>query len=358
MHMHIFKYKIFYLVWHLVFLLMLNQNQVLRCQFQLYEVNKVKYRIIAALLAGFTAFSASAEEVTLRGVTAFASGTTFSRPFEAFIDQVNKTGKGIVQINYVGGPEAVPTFELGNAVSAGIVDIANNTSAFYTNLLPIGDALHLATNTVQDQRENGCFKRIDALHQSQMNVKFLARTGDHIKFHLYLTKPIKSTDLSGLTIRTTPVYRAMFEALGATLVRTAPGEVYTALERGTIDGYGWPIQGVMDLGWNEQTKYRIDPGFYQVDVNFLVNLDKWNTLSPEAKEVLHDAAIWSEAQNANNVSINASEASKQSESGIETITFSHELKTKWLTTSQTAGWASVEAINAAEAAALKSCLIK
>ncbi|MEY8842726.1 ABC transporter substrate-binding protein, partial [Cribrihabitans sp. XS_ASV171] len=137
-----------------------------------------------ALAFGLTAIPATAEEV-LRGVTAFAQGTTFSRPFEAFVERVNETGKGVVQINFVGGPEAVPPFELGNAVSTGVVDIANVTSAFYPNLLPTGDALHLATNTVQDQRENGCFDKIDALHQDQMNVKYLARTGDHIQFHLY-----------------------------------------------------------------------------------------------------------------------------------------------------------------------------
>jgi len=316
----------------------------------------MKTLALTAIAACLAAAPALAEEVTLRGVSAFAAGTTFSRPFEAFVAHVNETGKGVVQIDYVGGPEAVPPFELGNAVSNGVVDIANNTSAFYTNLVPTGDALHLATNTAQDQRANGCMAKIDAIHQEQMNVKFLARTGDNVAFHLYLTKPIDAPDLSGLTIRTTPVYRAMFEALGATLVRTAPGEVYTALERGAIDGYGWPLQGVMDLGWDEQTKYRVDPGFYQVDVNFLVNLDRWNELPDAARTVLQDAAEWIEAKNADNITINAAEAEKQAAAGIETITFSPEDEAKWLSTAQEAGWAGVAAVDAEIAADLKSCL--
>lgn len=309
------------------------------------------------LAACLAAAPALAEEITLRGVSAFAGGTTFSRPFEAFVEHVNEIGKGVVRIDYVGGPEAVPPFELGNAVSGGVVDIANNTSAFYTNLVPTGDALHLATNTVQEQRANGCFDKIDAIHQDQMNVKFLARTGDNVAFHLYLTKPIEGPDLGGLTIRTTPVYRAMFEALGATLVRTAPGEVYTALERGAIDGYGWPLQGVMDLGWDEQTKYRVDPGFYQVDVNILVNLDRWNGLPDDAKAILQQAAEWIEAKNADNLTINAEEASKQAAAGIEVITFSPEDEAKWLTTSQQAGWAGVASVDAAISEDLKSCLV-
>ncbi|MFP4275622.1 MAG: TRAP transporter substrate-binding protein DctP, partial [Paracoccaceae bacterium] len=224
-------------------------------------------------------------------------------------------------------------------------------------LVPLGDALHLATNTIQDQRENGCFELVDELHQDQMNVKYLARTGDNIQFHLYLTRPIEDTDLSGLTLRVTPVYRAMFERLGATPVQTAPGEVYTALERGSIDGYGWPVQGVMDLGWDEQTEYRVDPGFYQVDVNFLVNLDRWNELSDEAKAVLEEAALWTEAQNAENLDINAEEAARQEEAGIEVIRFEGDTAESWLATAQDAGWAAIEEIDPEKAAELKACLV-
>ncbi|MDQ0316647.1 TRAP transporter substrate-binding protein DctP [Amorphus orientalis] len=311
--------------------------------------------VCAALMAG-TALSAHAEEVTLRGASAFASGTTFDRPFQAFVEWINENGEGVLQINVVGGPEAVPPFEVGNAVSSGVIDIANVTAAFYTNLLPEGDALKLATNTIQDQRENGCYELVDQLHQEAMNVKYLGRTGDGIPFHLYLTKPIDSADLSGLTIRTTPVYQAMFESLGGNLVRTAPGEVYTALERGTIDGYGWPAQGVLDLGWDEQTKYRVDPGFYQVDVDLIMNLDTWNELGEEQKYLLQRGIKWIETRNAENEQINAEEREKQAQAGIETITLEGEEREKWLTAAQEEGWAAIEKIDAENAEKLRACL--
>jgi TRAP-type C4-dicarboxylate transport system substrate-binding protein len=68
-----------------------------------------------------------------------------------------------------------------------------------------------------------------------MNAIFLARHVDGNPFHLYLNKPISSPDLTGLKIRITPVYRDFFQALGATVVQTAPGEVYTALQTGVAD---------------------------------------------------------------------------------------------------------------------------
>ena len=78
------------------------------------------------------------------------------------------------------------------------------------------------------------------------------------------------------------MYRDFFSALGATVMQTAPGEVYTALERGVVDGYGWPIGGIFDLNWQEKTKYRVDPGFYDAEVSLIVNLDAWKKLSPRA----------------------------------------------------------------------------
>ncbi|MHA3916677.1 TRAP transporter substrate-binding protein DctP [Halovulum sp. GXIMD14793] len=314
-------------------------------------------RLVSTALAFLLSVSsAQADERTLRASSAFALGTTFSRDFEAFVDWVNENGQGVIQIDLIGGPEAVPPFELGNAVQAGVVDMANNTSAFYANLVPAGDAIHLAENTIQDQRKNGCYELIDGVHQQQMNVKYLAHVGDHMPFHLYTNKPINGAQLDGLTIRTTPVYRAMFAKLGANLVRTAPGEVYSALERGAIDGYGWPSQGVLDLGWHEKTKYRIDPGFYQVDVNFLVNLDVWNELSDEQKAKLEEGAEWIEAQNINNKDVNKAEYMRQAEAGIETITLSDADRELWLQTAQNEGWAVVESVDADLAGKLRACL--
>jgi TRAP-type C4-dicarboxylate transport system substrate-binding protein len=58
-------------------------------------------------------------------------------------------------------------------------------------------------------------------------------------------------------------------------VTTPPGEVYTALERNVVDGYGWPIGGIFDLNWQEKTKYRVDPGFYDAEVSIIMNLDTY-----------------------------------------------------------------------------------
>lgn len=286
--------------------------------------------------------SAFAQEVTLRAVTAFAEKTTYSRPFERFIEQVNAEGKGIIQINYIGGPKAMPPFEVGNALKAGVVDIANTTGAFTTNVMPESDAWKLTERPMSELRKNGGYDYMAKLYAEKMNAIFLARLVDNNQFHLYLNKPISTPDLTGLKIRITPVYRDFFQALGATVVQTPPGEVYTSLERGVVDGYGWPITGIFDLGWHEKTKYRVDPGFYTVEVSILVNKTTWDKLSDAQKAVLRKAAERGEAEAAAEFGAeNAKDTKRQTDAGIQTIKFDGAVAEAYRAKAYQAGWEGV-----------------
>jgi TRAP-type C4-dicarboxylate transport system substrate-binding protein len=269
-----------------------------------------------------------AQEVTLRAVTAFAEKTTYSRGFEKFIERVNAEGKGLVQINYIGGPKAMPPFEVGKALQSGVVDIANTTGAFTTNVMPESDAWNYAY--------------MATLYAQKMNAIFLARLVDDNPFHLYLNKSISAPDLTGLKIRITPVYRDFFQALGATVVQTPPGEVYTSLERGVVDGYGWPITGIFDLGWHEKTKYRVDPGFYSAEVSVLVNKTTWDKLSAAQKAVLRKAADLGEAEAATVFAAeNAKDTKRQADAGIQTIKFEGAAAAAFRTKAYQAGWEGI-----------------
>jgi TRAP-type transport system periplasmic protein len=141
-------------------------------------------------------------------------------------------------------------------------------------------------------------------------------------------------------------------------VQTPPGEVYTALERGVVQGYGWPVQGIFDLGWQERTKYRVDPGFYSVDVGVLVNLDKWKALNQPQRDLLNKTIIWMEGLSAKNAALNAAEVKRQSEAGIEPITFTGPAADKWLKTAADAGWAYVKQVAPENADKLRALLTK
>ncbi|TAK38339.1 MAG: C4-dicarboxylate ABC transporter substrate-binding protein, partial [Betaproteobacteria bacterium] len=227
-------------------------------------------RWIAAAAVALSPALAAAQTTTLRVVSAFPENGIYVKRLESWIERLNAE-KGPVQLSFIGGPKAIPTFEVGKAVQGGVVDMALSTGAFYTNVFPESDALKLTQMPVAEQRRNGALALVNKIWGEKGNMFYLARIVENQPFHLYINKPITSPDLKGLKIRITPVYRDFFSSMGATVMQTAPGEVYTALERGVVDGYGWPVGGIFDANWHEKTKFRVDPGFYDAEVSLIVN---------------------------------------------------------------------------------------
>ena len=295
---------------------------------------------LSALVCAISLSPAAAQEVTLRAVSSFDKGTFFARHFDALVKKVNEEGKGLVQINYIGGPESVPPFEVGNAVRNRVVDLANVTGVFYTNVLPEAIAMSFTERTTQELRANGAMDYMNELMATK-GLIYQARLADYLPYHIYTNKGFNG-DLKGQKMRITPVYRDFFMALDATVVQTAPGEVYTALERGVVDGYGWPIGGMFDLGWQEKTKYRVDPGFYSSENGVLMNLAAWNSLTPEQREFLQKQFAWAEAQNASYKAEAASEIARQAEAGIEVIKLDEAGAAQLRKTANDAAWKRVK----------------
>jgi TRAP-type transport system periplasmic protein len=295
--------------------------------------------VLLAALA-LAASGAGAQEVSLRLVSAFPENQFYVKRTIEWIEKVNKEGKGTLQINFIGGPKAIPTFEVGKAVQTGVVDIGFTTGAFYTNVMPEADILKLSETSAAEQRQNGGYDLINKIWAEKANMRYLAKTVEFTPFHLYLTKKIDKPDLTGLKIRITPVYREFFQAMNAQVMTTAPGEVYTALERGVIDGYGWPIHALFDLNWQEKTRFRVDPGFYNAEVGLVMNLDKYKGLPAKAREYLDRQALAYERQNDFWKSYNQNEAKRQAEAGIQTISFDAATSKAYVEKSKEIGWAN------------------
>ena len=274
-------------------------------------------------------------------VSAFPESSIYVKRLETWIERVNAESKGTLKLTFIGGPKAVPTFEVGNAVRTGVVDMAMSTGAFYTNVFPESDALKLTQTPIAEQRKSGVYDHINRLWQQKGNMVYLARIVEHQPFHVYLNKRIDRPDLTGLKIRVTPVYRDFFTSLGATVMQTAPGEVYTALERGVVDGYGWPIGGIFDNNWQERTKYRVDPGFYDAEVSLLVNLDVWKRLTPGQRDALTKHALALEGQNDFWKTYAQDEARRQEQAGLQVIRFEAAQARQYLDRAYETGWAGV-----------------
>ena len=308
----------------------------------------------AAALA--TPLAAQAQEITLKAVNAFQEGTYYARNFERFVKKVNDEGKGLVQINYIGGPKAIPTFEQGNALRSGVVDMSNTTTSFVAGIVPEGLAITYTNQTMAEMRKNGA---IDYLNKIMMEkgLYYYARTGEGVQYYIYSNKRIDKADLTGLKLRIAPIYRDFFQKLGANVVQIAPGEVYTALERGVVDGYGWPLLGIFDLGWHEKTKFRIEPGFYAIELGVIFSANTWRKLNPAQRAFLEKQAVWLESQNVDMAAKDApAEIKKQQDAGLQVIKLDAEQSRILQKTAYDAAWDAVVKSSPAHGAKLREML--
>lgn len=310
-------------------------------------------RFIIGTTLALSALNVYASEVTLKAVSAFNIDSFISHRFNKFVDKVNTEGKGLVQIQVLGGPESIPAFEVGNAVRSGVVDLANSTAVFHANLVPEALAMSFTDKNMAELRANGGHAMMDKIHQDKANMMWLARVADGLQYHIYSNKPITEANLEGFKMRSTPVYLALFRTLGATSLQTSPGETYTALERGVVDGYGWPSVGLLDLGWQEKTKYRVEPGFYNVEVSLFMNKNSWAKLNDEQKAFLQKQVEWIESTTKDDLVLAEQEKEMQAKAGVETITLSDSAANDLINKAYQSGWDSIHKISPKNAAEIE-----
>lgn len=256
---------------------------------------KTNHRLLAAaaLAAALVPGAGRADEAKLKAAAFLPARSIVVQQFTRFVDEVNRQCKGKVNISVV-GPEAVPSLEQWNALKNGVIDMHYGPPNYWRGVVPAGDVISLGRNESADQRRNGAWALINEQYNRKLNAWYLTQLFNGVRFHLYTIKPAKDGKFDGMRLRSVPIYDAFFRSLGAQPVRMAPPELYTALERGAVDGYGWPLWGVQDLGWDKYTKYRYDPGFISAAVAVIVNLDKWQGLAEDQRQCLSKTAIWAE----------------------------------------------------------------
>jgi TRAP-type C4-dicarboxylate transport system substrate-binding protein len=278
--------------------------------------------VAAAMAALLLANTASAQELKLRAGVFVPINSAFGDPCRRFVEEVNQKGKGAVQLQLL-GPEAMPPFELGNAVGSGVLDLACVPPGYYKGKMAESEAIYVTNIPFAEHRKTGAWDAINKLHNEKMTAQYLAAYGDGVRFHYYSTREIKGPgDFKGMKIRSAPNTQGLLNLYGATTVAIPPGEVYTALERGTIEAFSWPLWGIHDLGWEKFTKYRVDPGFHIVVVNVLMNLPKYKSLTSQQRKIIDDAALWLETNAPKwGEVVTATDLNKQQASGIKVIDF-------------------------------------
>jgi len=220
-------------------------------------------------------------------------------------------------------------------------------AAYYRTEAPLAAAVQFTTLPPTELRTSGYYDLMREVH-ADAGVVYLANTSGGNKFRMYLKEDLEAPDFSGLRLRASPVYVPLIEALGGTPVLMSPGDVYTALERGLIDGYGWTYTGLGVFGWNEVSGYVIDHPFYSLDGAILINQEVWDGLGDAARACLEEVGVALEGRvEAFIGSRLEAEDEALKEMGMEFITFSPEDAAAYVDAAMTAGWQDFLDSNAA-----------
>jgi TRAP-type C4-dicarboxylate transport system substrate-binding protein len=253
---------------------------------------------------------------------------------------IERESQGRIQIQVLGGQEVIPPPQQFDAVRNGVVDILV-AAPYYQGTVPEIYALIFSHQNGVEMRASGIHNAMVKAHAEKAGVHYLGlSSGQPGKaYRIYLKKAVDSADLSGLKIRVSPATAAAVEALGAEPVSIPFTDTYTALERGTVDGFAATYTGIMQPGLHEVTGYILDRPFYSLNAAVVMNQKAWDALPAETKaELERILPIYEAETEADNNELSAAEDKALAAAGMKFITLSSEAAAKFDETVEKVGW--------------------
>ncbi|MBW1942889.1 MAG: hypothetical protein JRJ51_08635, partial [Deltaproteobacteria bacterium] len=197
--------------------------------------------IIAAAFLLVTTSISIAGPVEIKVVTYFPKNHPLVNPTALkWFEMLNEGLKGKINIKYVGGPEAVPPREQAEAVRNNMIQMAYTPIAVHRQLVP--SAASMVAVKFKDAMEMRQSPFTDFLIQTyeKVGIRYVG-PGTWAHFQMWSKKPItKLADLKGMKMRSFFLYDRFQKALGITPVTIPMSELYTALERGVVEGFCFP----------------------------------------------------------------------------------------------------------------------
>jgi TRAP-type mannitol/chloroaromatic compound transport system substrate-binding protein len=223
-------------------------------------------------------------------LTGFPQNYVFNEEITAtFIAEVEaRTGMTVSLI----GPEAVGTFDQFDPVSQGLFDLLITHPAYHTGTTSLGISIDAVAPRPEARREEGVFD-LYAEHYRTYGVELIALPPLGSQgFQIVLSGELDDSPdapLSGLKIRSVETYFPMLEAFGGAPVVMPAQDVYTALDRGVVDGAIWSNVGIQDLRWNEVADGLVRPLFGQTSLMIFASQATWNGLDDATRTALVEA---------------------------------------------------------------------
>src|SRR5262245_42524863 len=246
------------------------------------------------------ALAQSAPELKWRLTSSFPKSLdTLYGAAEVFAKAVAEATDNKFQIQVFAAGEIVPGLAAADAVQTGTVEMCGTASYYYFGKDPtfaLGCAVPFGPNArmINAWWYHGGGAELMNDFYKKFNIIGFPTGNTGAQMGGWFRKEIKDvSDLNGLKMRIGGFAGTVLAKLGVVPQQIAGGDIYPALEKGTIDAAEWV--GPYDdekLGFNKVAPYYYTPGWWEGGpmLHNFVNLDKWNALPPAYKSIIQTAS--------------------------------------------------------------------
>lgn len=326
------------------------------------KLNRASLLSVVAVCTSLCAASAASAQETLRLLTGFPISNTINANLtDVFVDAVREASNGELEVSVL-GPESVGTFEQFEPVSLGVFDILVTHPGYHAGITPLGISLDAILPKPELRRSSGVFDSF-ADHYRDLSMELIAMPAvGHTGFQVILRDGFAESSeapLDGMRVRGIQTYFPLLSDLGASPVVMPAQEIYTALDRGVVDGAVWGTVGLTDLRWNEVASKLVRPTFGQASLMIFVGAPTWARLSDEQRAALQSAGASVELVTPDRFqALYEAETAALTESGMEIIEMPEAIASNLEVNFANGVWDFVEERAGAEASQIRAQVVE
>ncbi len=259
--------------------------------------------LAAATAIAFAAPEASlaADKLLLKTPIAFATALPgLGTPIPRVAEELDRMSGGTLRMKVYEPDKLVPPFEILDAVSSGKINSGYTTAGYWAGKIP-ASPLFSAVPFGPEAGEymawlyygNGLALYQEMYDQAGFNVHVVPCAIIAPETSGWFAEEINSPeDLDGLKMRFFGLGGKVMQKLGVATSLLPGGDIFPALEKGTIDATEFSMPAVdARLGFHKLVKYNYFPGWHQQATLFelLINKDVWTETSEQHQAIIENA---------------------------------------------------------------------
>ena len=220
-------------------------------------------------------------------------------------DRIGAMSGGRLTVKLFGAGELVPPFEVFDAVSQGTCEMGHGTPYYWQGKNPVfhyftGVPFGMMAPEMAGWLQFGGGQALWEEAYAPFGVMPFYAGSSGVQAGGWFRRQVNSLDdLKGLKFRIAGLGGEVMRRLGASVVLTPPGEIFTAMKNNTIDAAEWvgPWNDIA-FGLNKAARYYYLPAFHEAGpaLELTVNRAKFESLAPDLKDIVRGAAMASAAE--------------------------------------------------------------